>query len=102
MNEALRTWPFVFGGSAIAIAVLGGVVQVSHDVKRARDADRADLKAHHDECVSLRTSFVKVCLEERRGITQCQIDWSQVRGQAFDSPLDAPWAQEVNCSQETK
>ncbi len=64
----------------------------------AHDADYADAKAHREECVKLRVAFIKVCLEEHRGITQCQIDWSQVRGQSYDSPLDVPWANQVDCS----
>lgn len=60
--------------------------------------DRYEEKVHGDKCIELRTAFFAGCKDEGVGYTQCQVAWSQVRGQVLDAPPNNPWAAAVDCS----
>jgi hypothetical protein len=66
---------------------------------RARDADRMEKREHDTRCRAARVLFFESCIATGYARWYCEVQWSQLHDQVWDSPPTKPWAEQIDCAE---
>lgn len=90
------------GASLLFAAMLFGAARSCAETYSEHCAWEGQKKLQHkQQCKEARVAFFEDCLKYDPS-PECQTMWVELHGHMFDSPPDKPWADEIDCSTETK